>query len=354
MATVGIVKATYSAIDMDSLLAPFGGMGQFVARDEKVLLKPNLLSAKGPDTAVNTHPELVRAVARAVKTTGGRPYLGDSPAGTFSQRVLKKAYKRSGFEKLASQEDVPLNFKTDSQKVTIADGHRLQKVPVCDYALDADKIIALPKLKTHSLQYLTLACKIMYGCVPGLTKAKYHAQFPRKISFADMMLDVLSVVKPHLIIMDAIIAMQGQGPGSGDPVKMGLILAATDCVALDIAVCKIIGVEPVGIPVLKRAKVRGLWPDSIEYPLLNPRDVAYPGFRLPNTADHLLTGSKTPTKSPVITAKCIACGDCVNICPKKAIKVEDELAVVTYSKCIRCYCCHEICPEDAIILRSLK
>ncbi len=354
MAIVSIIKAAYEAIDIDSLLAPLGGITRHVEDNEKVLLKINMLSAKGPDTAVNTHPDLVRAVAQTVKKAGANPYIGDSPAGTFSQRVLKKAYKRTGFEKLAAEEDIPLNLDTGSKKVEIPDGLRLHRVPICDFAVNADKIIAVPKLKTHSMQYLTLACKIMYGAVPGLTKAKYHAQFPRKISFADMMLDVLSVVEPHLIVMDAIIAMQGQGPGSGDPVKLGLVMAATDCVALDIAVCEIIGVEPVAIPVLKRAKVRGLWPDNIEYPLLKPRDVAYHGFRLPNTADHLITGRKTPAKSPVVTDKCIACGDCENICPKEAIKVEGELAVVTYSKCIRCYCCHEICPEDAIVLRSLK
>ncbi len=354
MARVSIIKATYSNIDLNSLLAPFEGMERYIKADEKVLLKPNMLSAKSPEKAVNTHPALIREAARAVKSAGGSPYLGDSPSGTFSQRALNKTYIRSGFQKLAAQEAIPLNFDTGSKKVDLPDGLRLHQAPICNFALNAQKIVALPKLKTHSLQYLTLACKIMYGCVPGLTKAKYHAQFPRKASFADMMLDVLSVVKPHLIIMDAIIAMQGQGPGSGDPVTLGLVLAATDCVAMDIAVCQIIGVEPVAIPVLKRAKVRGLWPHDIEYPLLNPRDVAYRGFRLPNTADHLLTGSKTSTKSPVVTDKCIGCGDCENICPKEAIKVENELAIVTYSLCIRCYCCHEVCPEDAIVLRSLK
>ena len=193
----------------------------------------------------------------------------------------------------------------------------------------------------------------MYGIIPGLTKAKYHAQFPRRAGFADMMLDILTIVKPHLYIMDGIIGMQGQGPGSGEPVKMDLVLASTDHVAMDIAVCKILGVEPVGIPALKRAKIRGLWPEQIDYPIQGPDDVAYEGFRLPNTADHLLTGKKPSRKSPVITDKCTACGDCENICPKDAVKVQGRLATVTYSKCIRCFCCHEVCPADAIILRSV-
>ena len=274
MATVSIVKATYSDPEIETLLAPFGGMGHFVKKNEKVLLKVNLLSAKAPEKAVTTHPEFVRAVAKSVKKAGGKPFIGDSPAGTFSKR--------------------------------------------------------------------------------SLTKAKYHAQFPRRVSFADMMLDILTILKPQLYIMDGILGMQGQGPGSGDPVKMDLVLASTDHVAMDIAVCKILGIEPVGIPALKMAKIRGLWPEKIDYPVQRPADVAYKGFRLPNTADHLLTGKKPPRKSPVISDKCTACGDCESICPKNAVKVQGQMAEVTYSKCIRCFCCHEVCPEDAIMLRSLK
>ena len=354
MAAVSIIKATYSDPEIETLISPFGGMEQFVKPNEKVLLKVNLLSSKGPEKAVTTHPDFVRAVAKAVREAGGKPYIGDSPAGTFSKRSLKKAYRSSGLENMAGEEDIPLNFTTGIKKLDIPNGKRLQRSPICEYALNADKVIALPKLKTHSFQFMTLACKIMYGVVPGLTKAKYHAQFPRKISFADMMLDLLTIVKPQLYIMDGILGMQGQGPGSGDPVKMDLVLASTDHVAMDIAVCKILGIEPVGIPALKMAKVRGLWPERIDYPMQAPKDVAYKGFRLPNTADHLLTGKKPPRKRPVITDKCTACGACESICPKDAVKVQGQMAEVTYSKCIRCFCCHEVCPEDAIVLRSLK
>jgi uncharacterized protein (DUF362 family) len=354
MARVSIVKATYSDPEIETLLAPLGGMAQFVKKSEKVLLKVNLLSAKDPQKAVTTHPEFVKAVANAVRGAGGEPVIGDSPAGPFSKRHLKKVYKRSGLENMAGEEQIPLNFNTGAKVLDIPKGKRLHRSPICDYVLNADKVIALPKLKTHSFQYMTLACKIMYGAVPGLTKAKYHAQFPRRASFADMMLDILTIVKPQLYIMDGIMGMQGQGPGSGDPVKMELVLASTDCVAMDISVCKILGIEPVGIPALKRAKVRGLWPERVDYPIHSPEDVAYKRFRLPNTANHLLTGKKPPRKSPVITDKCTVCGDCESICPKEAVRVKDQKAEVTYAKCIRCFCCHEVCPEDAIVLRSVK
>ena len=354
MARVSIRKETYSDPDIDVLLEPFGGMESFVKRGDKVLLKVNLLSAREPKKAVTTHPEIVRAVAKAVRKAGGKPYIGDSPAGMFSNRALMKAYKQSGLAEIANEEKIPLNYDTSSKKLDIPKGKRLKKLPVCDFILGADKIIALPKLKTHSFQYMTLACKIMYGAIPGLTKAKYHAQFPTRTAFADMMLDILTVIKPQLYIMDGIVGMQGQGPGGGDPVKLGLILASTDPVAMDIAVCRTLGIEPVGIPVLKRAKIRKLWPERIDYPILKPKDVFYKGFKLPSTADHLLSGKRHPKKSPIITDKCIGCKECEEICPKGAVKVNGEVAKVDYSNCIRCFCCHEVCPENAIKLGTLR
>jgi uncharacterized protein (DUF362 family) len=354
MAEVSILKATYSAPGIEPLLEPLGGMERFIEKGDRVLLKVNLLSARKPEKAVTTHPEFVRAVAMAVRKVAGRPYIGDSPSGTFSERTLRKAYKQSGLEELANELDIPLNYDTGIRKLDIPKGKRLIRSPVCNYVLEADKVIALPKLKTHSFQYMTLACKIMYGVVPGLTKAKYHAQFPRRAAFAEMLLDVLTLVKPQLFIMDGILGMQGQGPGSGDPVKLGWVLASTDPVAMDIAVCRIMGIEPVGIPVLKRAKIRRLWPERIDYPLLKPEDITIAGFKLPNTADHLLTGKKPPRKSPVVTDKCIGCGDCEKICPRGAVTVDDELAKLNYSKCIRCFCCHEVCPENAIKLGRVK
>lgn len=354
MAKVSIHKSTYSEPGIEGLMAPLGSMTSFVEKGDRVLLKVNLLSAREPEKAVTTHPEVVRTVARAVKEAGGIPYIGDSPAGRFSERALRKAYKRSGLEEISNEESISLNWNTGTRRLDIPDGVRLKQTSVCDFVLEADKIIALPKLKTHSFQYMTLACKIMYGVIPGLTKAKYHAQFPRRAVFADMMLDITTFIKPGLFIMDGIVGMEGQGPGSGDPVNLGCLMASADPVAMDIAVCSLVGIEPVAIPVLKRAKVREMWPQGIEYPILSPKDIAYQGFKLPNKSDYLLTGKKPPKKSPMVTEKCIGCGDCEEICPKDAVQIQDDRASVDYSKCIRCFCCHEVCPEKAIDLVAAK
>ncbi len=351
--TVSVLKASYSNIDIPALIDPLGGITRFVKNGDKVLLKMNLLSAREPREAVTTHPEFVRAIALEVKKAGGIPYIGDSPAGVFSRKSLSKTYRRTGIEKMAKDEGIALNYDTGSKKIDLKEGKKIKRIPVCNYVLRADKIIGIPKLKTHSLQYLTLACKNMFGAVPGLSKAKYHALFPGRMGFGDMLLDLCLNLKPHLFIMDGILGMHGQGPaGGGDPIEIGISLASTDFIALDIAVCRLIGIEPTGIPVLKRAKIRGLWPGKIEYPLLKPEENIIEGFNLPNTAAHLQGGGRGRVKSPVITDNCEGCCECENICPKHAIKIVDDRAQVDYSICIRCYCCHEVCPVNAIRLEN--
>ena len=135
MAKVSITKATYADPGIETLIEPLGGMERFVKKGEKVLLKVNLLSAGEPGKAVTTHPEFVKAVARSVKTSGGIPFIGDSPAGTFSERVLGKAYRRTGLEVLGGEEDISLNLDTGARKLDIPDGKRLKRSPICDFVL---------------------------------------------------------------------------------------------------------------------------------------------------------------------------------------------------------------------------
>jgi uncharacterized protein (DUF362 family) len=354
MPKVCIQKSTYQTLDLDSLINPLGGIKNYINKGEQVLLKVNLLNATQPEKAVVTNPLLVKKTAELVIKAGGIPYIGDSPSGQFTKGRLKRVYKKSGLKKISDELGVELNYDTKTSKIQIPSGNKLKETLVCNFIKKADKIIALPKIKTHSFMIMTLATKHMYGIIPGLTKAKYHSIFLRRPSFANMLLDVHSIAPPNLIIMDGVIGMQGEGPSGGTPVNLGIILASEDAIAMDIAICNILNIEPVGIPVLKQAKIRRLWPKEIQYPLLNPEDVRYNGFILPSAANYLLTGKKIPKESPIVNTRCISCGLCQEICPKHAIIITSTGAQITYSKCIRCYCCHEICPENAIDLQTLK
>jgi ferredoxin len=195
----------------------------------------------------------------------------------------------------------------------------------------------------------------MFGAVPGLTKAKFHSLYMRKAAFADMILDVLSVATPDLVIMDGILGMEGDGPGrSGTPVSLGTLLASTDSLAVDLAVCRMLALEPVGIPVLRQARLRGLLPSALHFPLLTPEDVMHGGYQLPLAATYLLTGENPPSRYPAATDGCTGCKACEEICPKGAIVISKGTACVDKEKCIRCYCCQEACPEGAIVLQEIR
>jgi len=327
---VCIQKSSYSNLDINSLIDPLGGMKNFINRGDRVLLKVNLLNASYPEKAVLTNPSVVYAVAKSVLDVGGFPFIGDSPGGPFTKRRLEKVYERSGMKKVASDLGIDLNYDTTSKNVEIVDGKRLKKTPICNYYLNSDKTISLPKLKTHSLMIMTLASKNMYGVVPGLTKAKYHSTNIKRNHFAEMLVDLLSVTKTDLIIMDGIVGMEGDGPGNGTPVNLGVLFASIDRIAMDVSICNMLGIEPVGIPLLKIAKVRGIIPKTIDYPLLSIDDVRYKDFKLPSSAGYMLTGKKMPKRSPVADDNCTACGRCKEICPRDALKllrIEQKLII---------------------------
>lgn len=349
-AVVCIQKNTYNNIDIDSLLKPLGGMNQYIKKGERVLIKTSLLIPSDPKKAIVTHPAVIKAIAEAVIKTGAVPFIGDSPSGQFTKRRLEKTYEKSGLITLANDLGVELNYDTGVTKIDNPNGKKLKKTLFCDYVLNAEKIIAVPKIKTHSYMFMTLATKIMYGAIPGLTKAKYHSLFIKRTAFADMLLDVLSVKKPDLFIMDGVVGMEGDGPSGGTPVDLGILLASEDAVAMDLACCDLLGIEPIRIPTLRQAKIRRLWPPDIHYPLLAPKEAQHVGFRLPSSAVSRITGAKNHRQRPRPTELCTACGECVEICPKQAIQITNARAVVEYSTCIACYCCHEICPYEAIRL----
>ncbi len=350
---VTIQKSTYNDINIHALLQPLGGMKHYIQKGERVLLKTNLLIPSEPKKAVVTHPMVIKALAKAILGIGAVPFIGDSPMGPFTKRRLEKAYQKSGLVALAKELGIELNYEMGSTKIIIPQAKRLKKTMFCNFVLNADKIITVPKIKTHSYMIMTLASKIMYGAVPGLTKAKYHSLFFKRTAFADMLLDVLSVRKPDLIVMDGIVGMQGDGPSGGTPVDLGLLLASDDSIAMDLAVCDLLGIEPMKIPTLRQAKIRRLWPTEIQYPLLSPQTVHTKDFRLPSSAGLITLGLKNH-QQPTPTKKCTACGECVEICPKQAIQIRESLAVVDYSKCIACYCCHEVCPYEAIQLETRR
>jgi uncharacterized protein (DUF362 family)/NAD-dependent dihydropyrimidine dehydrogenase PreA subunit len=359
---------------LEKVTAPFGGIAAAVKPGQRVVLKVNLLRGAAPEKAVTTHPAVVAAVARAVRNAGAKPILADSPGSglPYNKKTLEKCYRRSGYLPLADEAGLELSYDTDSREVTFEEGVVARKFNVIAAALDADVVLNLCKLKTHGFTYLTGAVKNLFGVLPGFDKPGYHARMRTVDNFADMLLDVALCVQPALTIMEAVVAMEGNGPGLGEPRNVGLMLAGASPLAVDVAAGAITGLPPESHPVVRAAARRGLGP-------VRPEELAVAGpaletLRIPDWKwpPTVLTESGFAAYGPlggvlrallrdglsvqprVVRDRCTGCGSCRDACPVGAVGVINDKSYIDEQLCIRCYCCHEACAYDAIELhRSL-
>jgi uncharacterized protein (DUF362 family)/ferredoxin len=353
-----------------------GGMGAYVSPGERVLLKPNLLSPKAPEAAALTHPTVLEAAIRLVKEAGATPLVGDSPAYSAAMSCLKKGELLPVLEK-HDVEFLPFEASTELKNPTGA----FKVFEVATNVLSVDKIINLPKFKTHGQMAMTLAVKNMFGVVVGGRKTQWHLRVgdkPRQ--FARMIVDLHYLVKPVLSILDAVTAMEGNGPGSGDPVDLGLLIAGADASAVDTVACRVVGLNPSLLYTLAEAKRAGLGITSLsDIQILGEKieDVSVEGFTFPPTIPLTagVPGFLTRVARRILTPRpiidhdlCIMCGRCEEICAARAISREEAgnmpavtrsgkkrppgKMIIDYHKCIRCFCCQEICPEGAITIKT--
>jgi uncharacterized protein (DUF362 family) len=261
MSRVAIVRCEDYARAGEAVARVFellGGAGRFLLPDEHVLLKPNLLKGAPPEKAVATHPEIIRAVIRSLRAAGNgssaRISVGDSPAwGSF-----ESAARASGYTAVCEEEGAALLPFTKGEKVPNPGGMVYDHLYLAREAAGADAIINLPKLKTHCQMYMTGAAKNLFGCVAGKRKAWWHFKAGSYQDYFPLMIaETARLLAPRLSILDAVLAMEGQGPGSGKPKKMGLIMASEDPTALDRVACEVAGLDPARVRTLQAAEAIG-------------------------------------------------------------------------------------------------
>ena len=367
----------YNQVDekLGELLALMGGIETYLTPGTRTALKVNLLSAAAPEKAVTTHPAVAGAVGAAVKAAGGDPLLIDSPTGAYShsRSTFERLYRETGMAEAAARAGLDLNYDTEHRPVSSPQGKMIKSFEVMTPLLEAGSIINLPKFKTHSLMIMTGAVKNCFGAIPGRIKPGYHAKLPDRSHFARMLLDLAAFVDPRLTIMDAVVGMEGDGPGSGDPRPVGLLLGAENTLALDVVVGEMMGLAGEDNPLLVEAEKQGRSPtrlEEIELVGIDRGQLRISGFKLPSTHSPMsglqetawwrtliapLIKSGLTLEPRVIEDACVACGDCVTICPEGVIGIEGDehpYAWIDEEGCIRCYCCHETCPQDAIELHK--
>lgn len=323
-----------------------------VKAGSKVLLKVNLLSNKRPEEGVTTHPTIVEAVVRYFQNLGCEVILGDSPGAPlgFNEKTLQTVYKATGMLQVAEKTGCQLNYDTSILEVENEKAVCLKKMSVIKIIKDVDYVVSLAKLKTHTMMMYTGAVKNLFGVIPGIVKMKYHYTLKNATAFAEHLVDICEYVKPVLSIIDAIDAMEGNGPSVGDLRRVGLIMASENPYALDFTANTIVGIEPSEVPTVSASIKRNLFSgnlDEIVTTNLNLDEIHIEPFKLPETA-------KTGKAIPAINAnKCKKCGACVHTCPAKAIEMRDGRPVIDFTECIRCFCCHELCPAQAVYIEKL-
>jgi uncharacterized protein (DUF362 family)/Pyruvate/2-oxoacid:ferredoxin oxidoreductase delta subunit len=293
-----------------------------------------------------------------VQKLGAVPWLGDSPGGV--DRGVRRVWENTKLAEVAGQTGAKL-LAFESEGVYPRTTSAGKTYYIAKPVLDADVVISLAKLKTHTLTLMTGAVKNMFGSIPGFRKGEYHKQAPKPKDFARVLVDIFSLTRPHLTLVDAVVCMDGDGPASGDPKYAGLLLGSSDAVALDMVAAKIMGFKDGEIDSTSIAQENNLGPKSIDQienrgenlnALLLPKFIL-PSNRFLNMIPEFMVKLVAPlvwVRPNILDGNCINCNVCLENCPTKSIHPGEKRPRFDYTDCINCMCCHELCPKKAVYL----
>ncbi len=339
---------------------------------KKVVIKPNLVAPMKPDGAATTHPVFLCAVVDFLRAHGADDLmLAESPGGPYTETTLKLNYKTCGMTDAAAQCGLRLNFDTTADTVHAPHGRACRAFNVITPIREADVIVDLCKLKSHSLTKMSAAVKNLFGVIPGIQKFEMHSAYPALPVFSEMLVDLCEMLtETHevLAICDAIVGMEGNGPTGGDAKEIGAILMSQSPFSLDVAAEAILGFAGT-VSVTEAAKARALCPaslDALDVRGVSPTEIAVKDFREPDATRKTLLGSLSTlfggrvadffAPRPTITSRCVGCGVCAESCPRKVIDIAEKSgkkrAVIRHVDCIRCFCCQELCPFHAIDIKK--
>ena len=350
-----ILDAAYDAMrgPVDGLLDRF----RLDVAGKVVLLKPNMLGVYGPETHANTHPSLVRALVERLREDGATVVVGDNP-GTSGYGAVEKSARASGIGEasLGAFE----NIATDPVKVKLKG--RDVEVNVSRRVLEADMVISVPKFKTHTYTRITGAVKNSYGYLVGGDKARLHVENPTFARFSEIVTEVYRLRPPDLVVMDAVMCIQGNGPQNKFLYEAGKLIASDNGVAIDCVMARMMGIKPESVRMLAYAREIGLGPtDPSGYDVIGDAS-RLKHFRRPVPGiPQRFGGSWVKLFFPEIgrpvfdvdKGLCNSCGSCAGACPAGAISVEGKGGpVYDYERCIACYCCMELCPRTALSLHE--
>ena len=236
------------------LIDNLGGISKFVKKKQKILLKPNVVKGAKPEECATTHPAVIESMIRILKEHDCEVFVGDMPFADDTVEAMK-ACGIYGVCKKYGAEIAIFNKKTKEKN---KNGLVVKEFQLTHHFKEVDAIINLPKLKTHSQLYFTGAVKNLYSIMPGPRRGFYHLKYSNMEYFANMLLDLYSLLRKKVVlnVMDGIYGMEGNGPCWGTAKFAGILSASNDANAIDFVMCRLIGLNVSNLPTIYYARKR--------------------------------------------------------------------------------------------------
>jgi uncharacterized protein (DUF362 family)/ferredoxin len=349
--------------------------------DTPVLIKPNLNNDLPALMGNATDLRVLQALLEALADRGHSDLTLADGSNVGIERRGIDSFRRLRVDRLARRHGVQLLDLNRAEGVELPLVHGVTRV--ARQVLEAPFLLAVPKLKTHAEAGLSLTMKGWVGAVVGQHKRDMHRDLPAHIARLSRQ------IRPHLILLDGLVGMEGNGPGDGRPFRMDLLVAGTDAPSVDLATARLVGMPWRQLPALVQAVEAGDLaadlPARVEatFPVRRPIDPAPPRNVLARAAEHKLLRPLKLAVRPVVdlpavsgTAHrlgviqdrydrdddqvdsfyrkeglCNRCGKCAEVCPD-TVPWEDIGSKERGRHCLVCLYCFWVCPTGAIALEG--
>ena len=241
-----VADAVRRAVDMA------GGFADLIRPGMLVIVKPNMVAPPASaEAGACTSPLVCQAVADLVRELQATPVIAESSARGADTEA---AFQIMGYDELRRQGYEVVDLKKDKTvRVKVDGGRLLEKITTFELVTRAEAIISVPVMKTHDQGEVTLALKNLKGLVTDADKRRIH-----QIGMFAGAVDLVGHFKPVFAVVDGLIGQEGLGPLMGLPVRLGVIVAGRDLVAVDATAGRIMGFAAEQVPITRVAAERGL------------------------------------------------------------------------------------------------
>ena len=335
------------------------GVNRTMFAGKRVVVKPNLVMSAPPERGATTDPAVAEAALTLLREYGAASVtVAESPGGPYQPALLKNHYVTTGIAGAAERAGAELNYDISSVQLAAPDAKQSKMFEVIKPIAEAEVIVSLSKLKTHTLTQLSGATKNFFGVIAGLEKVEMHARFKDYDDFFSMIVDLCERVHgicPVLNIVDGVVGMEGNGPTGGTPQHYNCIMSGLNPYNIDLAAASFLGLEG-SVGIISEAQARGWCAASSSEltvlgaePLSAFKRIRY--LRRHEAGTEIQIDPEFPASERWLMKSSASVRDVRAELSGKDYKVIDKKANIDHSRCIRCYCCQELCRYRAIEIK---